>query len=104
MTVKVHEPKVTPPVAIAAEPNLDRTNVVEVVPDVRINVNDTGLVPIPILKTEPSGMVNCGGNDPSRATTLVLFRGTVALILRFSPVPEQANRTNELIIASTATI
>ena len=105
VTVKVHEPKVTPPLANAAEPNLASVNNVVVVPDERTKVKATGLLPIPGLKTDPSGIVNCGGNDPSKAVTLLLFRGTVALILRLSPVPpEQANSPNALISTSTTTL
>jgi hypothetical protein len=105
VTVKIHEPKVTPPPTIAVEPNLARMNIVEVLLDDRKKVKVTGLLPIAGLKTDPSGIVNCGGNDPSKARTLAPFRGTVALILRRSPVPpEQANSANELISTSTATI
>ena len=110
VTVKVHTPKVTvpkvtPPLAKAAEPNLASVNNVVIVPDEGMKVNATGLLPIPGSKTDPSGIVNCGGNDPSKATTLLLFRGAVARILRLSPVPpEQANSPNALISTSTATL
>ena len=49
MTVKVHEPKVTPPSASAAEPNLANVNNVVVVPDERMKVNATGLLPFPVV-------------------------------------------------------
>ena len=103
--VKVHEPKVTPPPASAAEPNLASMNNVEVVSGPRTKVNVTGLLPIPGWKTAPFGIVKCGGNKPSKVVTVTLFRGTVALIFRLSPVPpEQAHSPNELMSTSTVTI
>src|SRR5215470_15450410 len=55
------------------------------------------------IVTVPFGMVNCGGNDPSRATILALFRSTGALRVRLCPVPPQANSPNALTSTSTAT-
>jgi len=43
VTVKVHEPKLTPPLAIAAEPNWDKTNNVGGLPDEGTKVKETGL-------------------------------------------------------------
>jgi hypothetical protein len=107
--VKVHGSKVTPPLASAAAPNRASMNNVEALSDPGTKVKVTGLSTIPGStisgwKTVPFRIVNCGGNESSKAVTVVLFRGTVALIFRRSPVPpEQANSTNKLINTSTAT-